>query len=94
MNSAAPDDVLDVPTLTCPKCGHVDAFLGDASAVILKCDKCSARIAHGVAMPRIVVNVERPHFVTIAFDNGEPIRLDAEWAALLAANIMAVCERK
>lgn len=84
-------------TLECMRCQHrfaVEGAEGDPAALlatgVFKCRECGARMSYGELQPRIVVSVQRPHFVTLQIDNGPVHKLDAQYAASLAKNLLSV----
>lgn len=76
---------------TCPACGHTDRFDGKVEESVIQCSECKARIGYGALMPRVVVE---PHdrWITIRFDDGEAIKLDHDFAAMIGKSLISICK--
>ncbi len=82
-------------TLSCLRCHHSDEVdTGGlsaeefASGCVLKCSECSARMAYGSLIPRMVVSAE-DKFVTLSID-GVKHRMDRAFALELCINLISV----
>lgn len=96
---------------TCPACGHKSADIqgGEpgrqslpAAKDIVRCDQCQARIAYGVAMPRIVVtpHPEDPRFVQVVVQDPRKdaaitqftLTIDRQLGHGVGANLLSICK--
>ncbi len=76
--------------MICPKCSHEAEC--DASHETVRCSECESIIAHGVLMPRVVVEPDADRrFVVVRFDSTE-YRLEREYGKAVAVNIASLCK--
>lgn len=82
--------------VTCQTCEHqhdvdFDGTLDElVQSSVLICSECGTRKSFGEVMPRVVISAESPHWVTMQIAGGEVFRLDAQYAAMIAKNLLSV----
>lgn len=92
---------LDVPPFSCPSCGHTAPY-GNPKGHVIKCGKCEARIAHGVAMPRVIVEpAPDRRFVTLSFQRWDAdqskwvasyqVVVDKDYGQAIWHNVQSIC---
>lgn len=77
--------------VTCPTCGHEDVYPGDASAEVITCDQCGARLAFGTVSPRWTnLPAADARFLHMSID-GHDVVVDRAFARAVALDILSVC---
>ena len=85
--------------VTCPKCGHQDAFEGDATAQAIVCSECRAETDFGLLRPTWTNQPLSDHrFISVRVDtvvDGQPVTLEVplykDFARKVAMDMLAIC---